>query len=326
MEVRYCWLKGGQIASFGAPIVVKMSEELDQVRGVLAALANRGAPLLQPVFTSAVSAALRWRNRVLESGECLNLLSEVGDVQCLPGGLWLPCPTTLVRCAGLLVVVSGLPTSRLAGELGGQVPLTLGISRTVSANSIAEYDIRMRDFFSWCRAPVSSVVWAENLIANMQYRSGTVIEGMEWHDHWTPGIDRRWSEFRSDVELSRNVVLARFSGRSRVAVYFVLRRNGNRLEMADVPKSEGMHQRIRYALLAAAGNPAIYRSVPASDGIRDVSVPRILPSPEFMVLSALGNSLTPPDAWEQVFRIPESAWPQIEQMLAGLGLARSDAS
>jgi hypothetical protein len=302
-----------------------MTEDLDQVRGVLAALSNRGTSLLQPVSTNAVSAAVTLRNRTLDSGQCLNRLGSVGDVQRLPGGLWLPCSTTLIRCAGILLAVSGLPTPRLATELG-ENPLTLGDSRAVAASCIPPSDIRLRDFDTWCRAPASSVRWSETLMANSPYWQGTLTEGMEWHDHWTAGMHWRWSELHPDVNLSRGPALARLKGRHGAAEYFLLRRNANGLQMAEVPKAGGEHQRLRYSLLSSAGNPATYRAAATADGFRRVRVPRILPIPEFMVLTALASALTPPEAWEQEFRIPEAAWPQVEQMFAGLGLARSDAA
>lgn len=301
-----------------------VTADLDQVRGVLAALANRGTTLLQPVSTNAVSEALKRRNRVLDSRQYLDRLSHVGDVQRLRG-LWLPCPTTLVRCAGLLVAVSGLPTPRLATELGAS-PLIVGDSRAVPRTSISESDIRLRDFDSWCRAPASSVRWSEALIANARYWQGTLTEGMELHDHWTAGIHRRWTELHPSVDLSRGPALARLRGFHGAAEYFLLRRHSSRLQMAEVPKDEWAHQRLRYALLAAASNPATFRSKVTLDGFREIGVPRILPTPESMVLTALGRVLTPPDDWEQVLSIPESAWPQVERMLTGLGLVRSNAA
>jgi len=298
--------------------------ELDQVRGVLAALANRGTALLQPVSTNAVSAALTRRNRVLESGQYLDRLSRVGDVQRLRGGLWLPCSTTLVRCAGLLVAVSGLPTPRLATELGAN-PQTIGDSRAVVGMSISESDVRLRDFETWCRAPASSVRWSEALIANAQYWQWTLTEGMELHDHWTTGIHRRWTELHPNVDLSRGPALARLRVHG-AAEYFLLRRYSASLQMAEVLKDEGTDQRLRYALLAAAGNPTTFSSKVSSHDFREIGVPSILPAPESMVLTALGRVLTPPDPWEQVFSIPESAWPQVERMLTALGLVRSDSA
>jgi hypothetical protein len=302
-----------------------MTEDLDQVRGVLAALSNRGTSLLQPVSTNAVSAAIKLRNRTLDSGQCLNRLGSVGDVQRLPGGLWLPCSTTLIRCAGILLAVSGLPTSRLATELG-ENPLPLGDSRAVAASRIPPSDTRMRDFDTWCRAPISSVRWSEALMANSPYWQATLTEGMEWHDHWTEEMRWRWSVLHADVDLSRGPALARLKGRHGAAEYFLLRRNPGGLQMAEVPKAEGEHHRLRYSLLSTAGNPATFRAAVTADGFTSVSVPRHLPSPEFMVLTALANALTPPEAWEQEFRIPEAAWPQVERMLAGLGLTRSHAA
>ena len=302
-----------------------MIEELDQVRGVLAALSNRSTSLLQPVSTNAITAALKWRNRSFDSGQCLDRLSRVGDVQRLRGGLWLPCSTTLVRCAGLLVVVSGLPTTRLAAELG-EDPQSLGDCRTVAGSSVAESDIRLRGFGTWCRAPESSLRWSEALIANARYWQGTLTEGMEWHDHWTPGRRGRWSELHPDVDLERGPVLARLKSRYGAVEHFLLRRNGSALQMAEVPKVEGEHQRLRYALLAAAGNPAKFRLIRQADGFVEVSVPRILPGPEVMVLGALGRVLSDPEEWEQVFRLSESAWPQVGRMLMGLGLERSDVA
>jgi hypothetical protein len=299
-----------------------MTEELDQVRGVLTALSNRGTALLQPVSTNALAAALKWRNRSFDSGRCLDRLGRVGDVQRLRGGLWLPCSTTLVRCAGLLVAVSGLPTTRLAAELD-ENPQRLGDSRTVAGSSIAETDPRLRDFGTWCRAPVSSLRWSETLIANARYLQGTLTDGMEWHDHWTAGRRGRWTELHPDVNLERGPALARLRSRHGAAEYFLLRRYGGGLQMAEVPKAEGEHQRLRYALLAAAGNPVQFRLARQAGGFIEVSVPRVLPGSEAMVLAALGRVLTAPDEWEQVFSIPESAWPQVERMLLGLGLVRS---
>ena len=302
-----------------------MTEELDQVRGVLAALSNRGTSLLQPISTNAVTAALKWRNRSFDSGQCLDRLARVGDVQRLRDGLWLPCSTTLVRCAGLLVAVSGLPTTRLAAELG-EDPQRPGDSRTVVGSSIAGSDIRLRDFGTWCHAPESSLHWSEALIANARYLQGTLTEGMEWHDHWTAGRRGRWSELHPNVDLERGPVLTRLRSRHGAAEHFLLRRNGGALQMAEVPKAEGEHQRLRYALLAAAGNPATFRLARQVDGFIEVSVPRILPGPEAMALGALGRVLTDPEEWEQVFSLPESAWLQVERMLNGLGLVRSDAA
>jgi hypothetical protein len=149
---------------------------------------------------------------------------------------------------------------------------------------------------------------------------------MEWHDHWTPKIRIRWSELHRDVDLSRGIALGRLKGRHGTATYLVLRRNGGVLEMADVSMADGSHHRLRYALLAAAGNSEQYRSTPVADDLQEVEVTRVLPAPESMVLSALGRALTAPDAWDQVFQIPEAAWPQVEAMLTGLGLIRSDAA
>lgn len=303
-----------------------MTEELDKVRGVLAALSNRGtSSLLQPVSTNAITAALKRLNRSFDSGQHLDRLAKVGDVQRLRGGMWLPCSTTLVRCAGLLVAVSGLPTARLATELG-EDPQRLGDSRTIAGSSIAEADIRLRDFGTWCRAPVSSLRWSEALIANARYLQGILTEGMEWHDHWAAGRRGRWRELHPDVDLERGPALARLRSRHGAVDHFLLRRFGGALQMAEVPKVEGEHQRLRYALLAAAGNPAQFRLASQADCFIEVSVPRVLPGPEAMVLAALGRALTDPDEWEQVFRLPESAWPQVERMLVGLGLVRSDAA
>jgi hypothetical protein len=316
---------GGNGVKQGRQFLKGMTGELDEVRGVLAALADRGNPLLQPVSTNAVTAALKRRNRSLDSGQCLDRLGRVGDVQRLRGGLWLPCSTTLVRCASLLVAVSGLPTPLLATELGGN-PQTPGDSRTVAASSVAESDIRLRNFDSWCRAPASSLRWSDVFIANARYLQGTLTEGMEWHDHWTAGRRVRWSELYPDVDLERGPALARLRSRQGAAEHFLLRRHGGALQMADVPKVQGEHQRLRYALLTAAGNPVKFRLARQADGFIEVSVPRILPSSEAMVLAALGRALTDPGDWEQVFSLPESAWPQVERMLMGLGLVRSDAA
>ncbi|MDQ2640382.1 MAG: hypothetical protein M3Y79_07370 [Pseudomonadota bacterium] len=302
-----------------------MTEELDEVRGVLAALANRGNGLLQPVSTNAVTAALKWRNRSFDSGQCLDRLGKVGDVQRLPGGLWLPCSTKLFRCAGLMVAVSGLPTTRLATELG-ENPQKAGDCRVFAGSAITESDIRLRDFGMWCTAPESSLLWSAALIADARYWQGTLTEGMEWHDHWTPGRRSRWSELHVDVDLERGPVLARLRSRHGAAEHFLLRRNGGALQMAEVSKVEAEHHRLRYALLAAAGNPANFRIARQADGFTEVAVPRILPGPEAMVLGALGRVLTNPEEWEQVYSLPESAWPQVERILMGLGLVRSDAA
>jgi hypothetical protein len=302
-----------------------MTGELDQVRGVLAALANRGTSLLQPVSTNAVLAALRRRNRELDTGKCLGRLSHVGDIQRLRGGLWLPCSTTLVRCAGLLIVVSGFPTPRLAIELGVH-PVTMGDSRVITGASVSEPDIRLRDFDTWCRAPTSSIRWAESFIVNAQYWQGTLMEGMQWHDHWSERIHRRWNELDANVDLSRGPVLARIRHRHGAAEYFLLRRGRPGLEIAEVPISEGTHQRLRYALLAASGNPAAFRLTRSAGGFVEIVAPLDLPGPESMVLSALARALTPTNAWEQMLSIPEAALPQVERMLTGLGLVRRDAA
>lgn len=302
-----------------------MTGELDQVRGVLTALANRGTSLLQPVSTNAVLAALRRRNRELDTGKCLGRLSHVGDVQRLRGGLWLPCSTTLVRCAGLLIVVSGFPTPRLAIELGVN-PVTRGDSRVITGTSVSEHDIRLRDFDTWCRAPTSSITWAESLIVNAQYWQGTLMEGMQWHDHWSESIYRRWNELDANVDLSRGPVLARIRHRHGAADYFLLRRGSCGLEMAEVPMSEGAHQRLRYALLAASGNPAAFRVTRSVDGFVEIVVPVDLPGPESMVLTALGRALTTASTWEQVLSIPESALLQVKRTLEGLGLVQRDAA
>ena len=303
----------------------RTTEELDQVRGTLAALSNRGTFLLYPVPTHAITMALNRRNRTLDSGQCLDRLGRVGDVQRLRGGLWLPCSTTLIRCASLLVAVSGLPTLRLAAELGEE-PHTLGDSRAIAGSSIAESDVRLRDFSTWCRAPVSSLRWSEALIANARYSQAALIDGMEYHDHWTVGVRQRWAELCSDVDLLHGPALARFRSRPGAAEYFILRRDLGSLQMAEVPKSEGEHQRLRYALLASAGNPSEFHVIRQSDGFIEVGVPRILPSAEAMVLTALGRAFTSPDEWVQKFSVPEPAWPQVQRMLVALGLIRSDAA
>jgi hypothetical protein len=296
-----------------------MTEELDQVRGVLASLSNRGAAVLQPVTTSAIAAALKRRNRNFDSGRCLERLSRVGDVQRLPGGTWLPCPTSLVQCADLIIAVSGLPTSRLVTELG-TLPQGYGDSRVLTVPSIAKSDIRVRDFGSWCRAPASSLRWSEALIENSQYRQGLVTEGMEWHDHVTAGKRRRWSDLHPTLKLECDPVLARLRSKHGRTEYFLLRGHGGALQMAEVKKEEGQHQRLRYALLASAGNHEKYRSSRKEGNSIEVSVPRTLPDPEAMVLAALGRLHSKPDDWEQVFNLPEASWPQVERMLRALGL------
>jgi len=302
-----------------------MVDELDQVRGVLSGLSYGLRPLLRPVSTNAIAASLKWRNRSFDVGSHLARLSSIGDVQRLPGGLWLPCCTTLVRCATVLVTVSGLPTSQLATELG-EIPQAAGDSRFIVGSAIADSDIRLRDFRTWCRAPASSLSWAEDVIANAQYWQATLTEGMEWHDHWNSETRGRWRELFADVDLTRGAVLARIRARHGQAEYFLLRSHCGALQMAEISKVDGEHQRLRYALLAMAGNPASYRILRVADGFLEVSLPRVLPQPESMVLHALGRTAPDSQEWMPTFSLPHQAWPQLEQMLTGLGLIRSKAA
>jgi hypothetical protein len=294
------------------------NDTLDQVRGVLCALANRGETYFSPISTLSIRFSLDRRNREIAPADTLQLLYAIGDVQRLPGGYWLPVPTTLVQLGELAVVISGTPTQRLEDYLGTPVRSS-GYSRVVPHLHVTTSSLPRRSFASWCGAPSSTTDWTIQYINAAAYSRQFVDNGFECFDHWSKRTVTRWLDSRQRDKIPDGVVLSR--ARSPVGTLHLLCkfRGGRPLAMCEIGYEWSTAWRLALGLRALHGNHARFRVRQDSETESTLVITRFLPSEETIVLHALGSARQD-TATTLGITLDDASVPPMVQMLISLGL------
>ena len=297
---------------------------LDEVRGLLSSLANRGRAFLEPISSIALSGALRRRSRDVDVVLCLERLHKIGDVQRLPGGYWLPAPTTLVKCAELYAVVSGWPTTWLSETFGAEVTQG-GIGRVIQVTAVPDPRHLEAPFVAWCRAPDRTDIWTEDFIKEAPFSTVELGVGLEIFNHWDSVSGTRWGPYGSLASAPKGIAYGRKKDPFGARVYFLIRSNSEGIvDCMQVPREQGTHHRLKYGLLALAGQPQEFLALEYPSHVR-VKLPRHLPDPEDRLLDAIGRVTLRDEDWYQIVEIPNLAWPQVEKVLYGLGFVRETA-
>ena len=296
------------------------SASLDQVRGVLFSLANRGDPFFESVSTLAVKHALARRGRDIPPGPHLEELQTVRDIQKLRHGRWLPCDTGLVPVGDIFVALSGMPTQILASELGRSV-FGDGSCRLIQAQS-ADYGVHSFAVW-WCRAPESTREWTMNVARKATFRLD-VNSRFAYFNHWDRSVSRRWSFGIPPSIPPSTIALAREKG-AIGTLYFLCRIVKATFEGAEELSGNWSDAfRLGFGLRALADNSAYYLVRNSDAKNIEIRTPRFLPLQELMVMRALGIVQDLPNTSLKSTTIPAAAWSRVELMLRGLGLVRQD--
>jgi hypothetical protein len=293
------------------------NDTLDQIRGVLCALSNRGESFCSPVSTLSIRFALARRNRELAPADHLKLLYSIGDVQSLPGGYWLPVPTTLVPLGqSSAIVISGAPTQTLEGQLGTVVSAP-GYSRQIFRSSRHTTTHPHRTFASWCRTPMDTVEWTKHYLDHATFASQFVDEGFETFDHWSRRTNVRWIDKERRASVPDGAILSRM--RTHVGTLYALFKFRRSRPIAYVEiEDRDTAWRLALGLRAIANSHAIFRVRRVSESKSTLSVTRFLPSEELTTLRALGT--VQEEGATLSFTLHEPVVPTTVQMLLSLGL------
>jgi hypothetical protein len=293
------------------------NDTLDQVRGVLCALANRSETYFNPVSTLSVRFALERRNRELAPANSLQLLYSIGDVQRLPGGYWLPVPTTLMPLGSSTMVISGAPNQTLEEQLGTAVR-SRGYSRLVSHLPGHSSPYPQRTFASWCGAPENTAAWTTRYLNDARYSSQFIDEGIECFDHWSKRALTRWLDKSRWATIPNGIVVSRV--RSPVVTFYLLCKfRASRLTaVIEIGRERSIAWRLIFGLRALANNHAWFRVRRDSETESTLFVTRFLPTEEEMALYSLGD--VQEDGATLRITLDDTVVPSMVQMLSSLGL------
>lgn len=291
---------------------------LDQVRGVLFALSNHGEVFFDLVSTQSIRCALARRGRDSSPVNALNELYEVGDIQSLGRGRWLPSVTASVQIGQISVLISGMPT-RLLSRVITKPIFGAGSCRLVG-EPLSEPGIGSHQFQWWCGAPASSVE-----LTSQTLRAATfpleATSRLQYFNHWDKSVSHRWLYALPRSAPSSGVVLAKENG--PISTLYFLGKVSNSMVVSLQELSNDWNQafRVGFGLRALSGNPANYALRDCAGEYCEVIAPAFLPLSERKVLRALGPVVELQNTSKSVATIPVGAWPQVELMLRGLGLS-----
>lgn len=294
------------------------SDALDQVRGVLYALANRSEAFYCPVSTLSIRCALERRNRSIAPADTLEALYSIGDVQRLTGGYWLPVITALVPLGSSAIVISGAPTQIVEEHLR-TVVRSMGYSRIASHLTEAAASLPQRTFLSWCGAPPITTVWVKQYITDAAFTRQFIDEGFECFNHWMKRTDTRWLDNHHRNSIPDGVVLARV--RTPVGKLYLLCRflGGRPISISEIGYQWSIAWRLALGLRALQHNPSKFQVRRDDVTTATIIVTRFLPSEELMVLHALGE-VREYTATQIAITLDEATIAPTVQMLTSLGL------
>jgi hypothetical protein len=295
------------------------ASSLDQVRGVLFALSNRGGDFFEPSSTQAIRYALSRRGRDASPVEVLEELHDIGDAQRLGGGRWLPCTTASVEVGSLFVLLSGMPTGMLERAVAEPV-YGHGSSRLVS--SLPSHGVAGSHKFNWWSGcPESTLEWTKLFLAAARYPM-RAVSNLEYFNHWQQSVSQRWTPSLPRSVPKSVTVVARNKGPIGTLYYLCRVEQSEAVAMQELSQDWNEAFRLGFGLRSLADNAAAFHVRSISDEESEVVVPKFLPSAERMVLRALGP-LTELDAtFHMTCRVPVGAMGKVEEMLQALGLSK----
>jgi hypothetical protein len=295
------------------------SANLDQVRGVLFALSNRGTAFFESVSTLAIRNALARRGRDGLPATLLEELHSVRDIQRLRHGRWVPCVTGLVAMGEIFVVLSGMPTPMVERALG-TTPFGSGSSRLIRA-APSDIGAVSHQFSWWCRAPESTVDWTQNIVRGATFRLG-IMPKLEYFNHWDRSVTHRWVYALPRSVPRQTIALAREKGPIGT-VYYLCRIEDATVEgVEELPGDWNDAFRLGFGLRVLCGNSSFYSARFTEAQTCEILTPKYLPSEESMVLRALGVVQHLPNSSLVSSTLPMGAWPRVEMMLQSLGLSK----
>lgn len=297
-----------------------VAQQLDQVRGVLFAMANSGGEFLSPVSSIAIHHALAARGRKASVSDLMNRLLRVRDIQDLAEGHWLPVTTRAVVLGSCALLVSGKPTSFLKTDYGVWT-FGSGLGRLVAWPSFADA-IPREPLDRWLATPYRSSDWADELVRSIQWADSLGAENMQIFDHWSRNPRTRWVE-SSALDVPDGPVAARHVFRSHGGVdYYLLRyRRGRAEQLAELANPDLAH-RLRIALLTRAGNPRHWTMQRVDESCVRLTT-FLLPDDEMRLLETI--------AWIEnsdgvlSANVPTGAADVVRDVLSRLGLTEREA-
>lgn len=297
------------------------SSSLDQVRGVLFASSNHDDVFFDSVSTQSIRSALARRGRDGSPVDALNELYDVGDIQSLGRGRWLPSVTATVRISKISVLISGMPT-RLLSQFITKPIFGNGSCRLVGG-PVSETGIGSHQFQWWCGAPASTVELTSETLRTATFPL-EVASRLEYFNHWDKSVSHRWSYALPRSAPSSGVVLAREKGPIGTLYFLGKVLNSTVVSLQELSNDWNQAFRLGFGLRALIGNPATYALRDCAGENCEVIAPAFLPSSERKVLRALGPVVELQGTSQYMTTIPVGAWPQVELMLRALGLSNED--
>jgi hypothetical protein len=297
---------------------------LDQLRGVLFALANRGETFFEPVSTLAIKHGLARRNVQLQPAALLDELHSVRDIQRLGHGFWLPCETSLVSIGDIVVALSGMPSEFLERELDCTL-FGSGSCRLFHRGSRSHSGARHLSLSSWCRAPESTPHWAlETIRAACSSHQPLDVSHLrlEYFNHWDPTVGRRWTARVPSSMPPDTETLARQTDPTGTLYYVCKFENARSRGVYELDGNSSQAMRLGFGLRALAENSASYDVVRIDPQSIELRLPSFMPSEERMVVRALGEINAIADTSFYTATLPLGAWSGVEALLIGLGLSK----
>lgn len=229
-----------------------VAQQIDQVRGVLFAMAHSDGEFLSPVSSIAIHHALAARGRKVGVLDLMDRLVRVRDIQDLTGGYWLPVTTRSVPLGGCALLISGKPTSFLNTDYG-LCPFGTGYGRLVAWTTSSQA-LASEPLSRWLSAPPLSSEWADQLVCSVQWSDPLGVGDFQIFDHWSRKPQTRWIESGA-LNVPDGPVAARHVFPTGAVDHYLVRfRRGRAEQLASLANPDHAH-RLRIALLAKAGNP-----------------------------------------------------------------------
>jgi hypothetical protein len=292
---------------------------LDEVRGVLFALSNRGGDFFEPSSTQAIRFALSRRGREASPVEALKELHDIGDAQRLSSGRWLPSTTASIEVGSLFVLLSGMPTGMLERAIA--VPVCgHGSNRLVS--SLPSRGIAGSHTFTWWSGcPESTLEWTKRILATARYPMGAT-SNLEYFNHWEPFVSQRWTPSLPRSVPKIGPVVARSKGPLGTLYYLCRVEKSQAVAVQELSQDWNEAFRLGFGLRSLANNAAAFHVRSLSADEFEIVVPKFLPSAERMVLRALGPLKELDATFQMTCKLPIGAMGKVEEMLQALGLSK----
>jgi hypothetical protein len=294
------------------------SDGADATRAFVCAFSSRGEGLLAPVGTQAIQGELNRHNLAIRASEILPRLAELGDLQRLSGGFWLPAPLRVIDCGDVQLGICGLPTRRLASQFQVEA-IPLGFTREL-IGPIAASVARRESLFEWLGQPSDTNAWAEHYAASAKWVQPFGIEDIQIYRSWRSRFRDRWISPENLFVNQNCVLLARLiSKESRAHYYLAKVRRGVIQQIHELPERCDV-ARIMCAFRNRDGDPTVARFSTSQFSQMTAVQLEILPAEETRFIRAIGRLGNPQDRFISLAHIPRRLARSTRLILESLGV------